>query len=65
MDRRRIVRRPSDPLGTALAALRTVRSGGHPWKTAEIETLLRDFGFAQTKASLSESLVWFVVAQKA
>jgi SAM-dependent methyltransferase len=55
---------PPDPLRMALAALRTVRSGGHPWKTSEIEALLRDCGFAQIEASLSETLIWFVVAQK-
>lgn len=33
------------PLGEALVALRTVRSGGHPWTDGELEALLRDAGF--------------------
>jgi SAM-dependent methyltransferase len=36
---------PPHPLGRALAALRTVRSGGHPWTDAELKGLLRGAGF--------------------
>jgi hypothetical protein len=37
---------PPTPLGRALSALRTVRSGGHPWTDGKLEALLRDAGFA-------------------
>lgn len=34
-----------DPLGQALACLRIVRSGGHPWRTDEISSSLRGHGY--------------------
>lgn len=40
---------PPQPLGRALSALRTVRSGGHPWTDGELEALLRDAGFGSVE----------------
>lgn len=36
---------PDDPLGATLVDLRTVRSGGHPWRAGDVEALLAVYGF--------------------
>ncbi len=36
---------PADPLAAAVARLRVVRSGGHPWLPQDIAELMRDAGF--------------------
>jgi len=38
---------PSAPLGQALARLRILRSGGHPWTSTEVEEKLRALAFEQ------------------
>ncbi len=48
---------PPDPLGEALTALRTVRSGGHPWLPVEIEDRLRLLGFEQVETVKTNSPV--------
>jgi hypothetical protein len=40
---------PPQPLGRALAALRTVRSGGHPWTDGEVEALLGRAGYGSVE----------------
>jgi len=52
-----------DPLGQALAALRVVRSGGHPWTTQEIEELLRSLKFEQIE-SFPVGIVLLVVGRR-
>ena len=42
---------PPGPLGEALTALKVVRNGGHPWKTADVEHKLGDLGFEQIESS--------------
>lgn len=41
---------PADPLSMALADLRAVRSGGHPWSTDEAAEALRGAGFVDVEA---------------
>jgi precorrin-6B methylase 2 len=41
---------PPNPLGEALANLRIVRGGGHPWTTKEVEERLAAHGFEQIEA---------------
>jgi SAM-dependent methyltransferase len=53
-----------DPLGEALTALRTVRSGGHPWTTAEVEQRLRGYGFTQIESSSPGLPTLLVVGKK-
>ena len=45
----RSVASPPQPLGRALAALRTVRSGGHPWTDGEAEELLGRAGYGSVE----------------
>jgi SAM-dependent methyltransferase len=54
-----------DPLGEALAALRVVRGGGHPWSVAEVEDRLSTLGFAEIEEVSPMPGVRFVVGQRA
>ncbi len=38
---------PDDPLAATLVDLRTVRSGGHPWRAGDVEALLAAHGFTE------------------
>jgi SAM-dependent methyltransferase len=53
---------PPSALGEALTNLRTVRGGGHPWKTNEAEERLRVLGFERIE-TLSPSVL-FVLGQR-
>jgi precorrin-6B methylase 2 len=53
-----------DPLGEALKNLRIVRSGGHPWSAAEVETRLAALGFEQIEAFAPGPPILFVVGQR-
>jgi precorrin-6B methylase 2 len=53
-----------DPLGEALKNLRIVRSGGHPWSAAEVETRLAALGFEQVEAFAPGPPILFVVGQR-
>ena len=53
-----------DPLGEALKNLRIVRSGGHPWSAAEVETRLSTLGFEHVEAFAPGPPVLFVVGQR-
>jgi precorrin-6B methylase 2 len=53
-----------DPLGEALKNLRIVRSGGHPWSAAEVETRLGALGFKQVEAFTPGPPILFVVGQR-
>ena len=55
---------PPDPLGEALTALRTVRSGGHPWHPVEIEDRLRHLGFDQVETVTTSSPVLGVIGRR-
>jgi hypothetical protein len=50
-----------DPLGEALAGLRIVRGGGHPWTVNEVEERLRKLGFDQIEAFSPAAGLLFVV----
>jgi SAM-dependent methyltransferase len=41
-------------LGRALAALRAVRNGGHPWTMTEAENQLREAGFEEVETAASD-----------
>jgi precorrin-6B methylase 2 len=53
-----------DPLGETLKNLRIVRSGGHPWSPAEVETRLAALGFEQVEAFAPGPPILFVVGQR-
>ena len=55
---------PPDALGQVLIKLRIVRSGGHPWTTAEIEQQLRALGFDRIEAFSPMPPVLFVLGQR-
>jgi SAM-dependent methyltransferase len=55
---------PPDPLGEALTALRTVRSGGHPWLPVQIEDCLRQLGFEQIETVKTNSPVAVVIGRR-
>ncbi len=54
---------PPQPLGRALAALRTVRSGGHPWTDAEVEALLGRAGYGSVE-HVPTAQVWLTLARR-
>src|SRR5262245_52880897 len=54
----------ADLLGEALNALRVVRSGGHPWTTAEVETRLHDLGFDCIEVFSPGSPVLMVIGRR-
>lgn len=53
-----------DPLGEALTALRTVRSGGHPWRPVHIEDRLRQVGFDQVETVDTNSPVLAIIGRR-
>jgi SAM-dependent methyltransferase len=56
-----------DPLAAAVANLRIVRSGGHPWASTEVEDLLRAADFARIEALPNEGMgspLSFVIGQR-
>jgi precorrin-6B methylase 2 len=53
-----------DALGEALKNLRIMRSGGHPWSTAEVEKRLTAVGFAHVEAFAPGPPILFVVGQR-
>ena len=53
-----------DQLGEALTALRTVRSGGHPWLAVEIEDRLHLLGFEQVETVKTASPVLAVIGRR-
>src|SRR5262249_13179182 len=55
---------PSTPLEQALARLRIVRSGGHPWTSKEVEEKLRALGFEQIEVYSPVPTIVLVVAQR-
>ena len=55
---------PSAPLEQALARLRIVRSGGHPWTSKEVEEKLRALAFEQIEVYSPAPPIMLVVAQR-
>ena len=57
---------PADPLASALVDLRTVRSGGRPYTSAEAARLLTDAGYAAVAAPEPEgpAPIRFVVGRR-
>ena len=56
--------RPASALGEALANLRIVRSGGHPWTTNEVEERLNALGFKHVEALSATPAIVFVLGQR-
>jgi hypothetical protein len=57
----------ADPLAAAVANLRIVRSGGHPWAATEAAASLRDAGFVAIEVlppGVPGSPVGFVLGQR-
>jgi SAM-dependent methyltransferase len=52
------------PLAEALARLRIVRSGGHPWTSMEVEERLRANGFEQIEVYSPAPPILFVVGRR-
>jgi precorrin-6B methylase 2 len=55
---------PPTSLAEAVASLRIVRSGGHPWTSKEIEKKLRAKGFEQIEAYSPAPPILFVVGRR-
>ena len=55
---------PPGPLAEALANLRIVRSGGHPWTTKAVEEKLRANGFEQIEVYSPMPPILFVVGRR-
>jgi SAM-dependent methyltransferase len=55
---------PPSALGQALANLRTVRGGGHPWTTNEVEERLDAHGFERIEALSPFPPIMFVLGQR-
>jgi precorrin-6B methylase 2 len=55
---------PTDALGQALANLRIVRSGGHPWTTREVEERLDTQGFERIEAFSPSPSITLVLGQR-
>jgi len=55
---------PPGPLEEALARLRIVRSGGHPWTPKEVEEKLQAHGFEQIEVYSPSSPILFVVGRQ-
>jgi SAM-dependent methyltransferase len=55
---------PPDPLGEALAALKIVRCGGHPWTASEVEDRLRGLGLEDVEIFSPGSISWLAFGRK-
>jgi len=55
---------PSAPLGQALARLRILRSGGHPWTSKDVEEKLRALAFEQIEVYSSAPSIVLAIAQR-
>lgn len=55
---------PPDPLGEAIAALRIVCCGGHPWQTADVEDRLRGLGLEQVETYGPKSGATLTIGRK-
>ena len=55
---------PTDALGQALANLRIVRSGGHPWTIREVEERLDTQGFERIEAFSPSPSITLVLGQR-
>ena len=55
---------PPSALGEALANLRTVRGGGHPWTTDQAEEQLRALGFEGIETLSTSPAVSFILGQR-
>jgi hypothetical protein len=55
---------PPTVLGQALANLRTVRGGGHPWTTQEAEKTLSDVGFESVETLSPTPAVLFIIGRR-
>jgi hypothetical protein len=55
---------PPSALGQALANLRMVRGGGHPWTTNEVEQRLNAHGFERIEALSPFPPIMFVLGQR-
>lgn len=53
------------PLAEAVASLRIVRSGGHPWTSREVEEMLRAKGFEQIEVYSPAPPILFVIGRRA
>ena len=56
---------PPSALGQALAKLRTVRGGGHPWTTQQVEDQLKATGFESVETLPPTPAVLFVIGRRA
>jgi SAM-dependent methyltransferase len=55
---------PPGALGQALAKLRTVRGGGHPWTTQEVEDQLKATGFESVETLSPTPAILFVIGRR-
>jgi ubiquinone/menaquinone biosynthesis C-methylase UbiE len=55
---------PPGPIADALARLRIVRSGGHPWTSKEVEEKLEALGFEQIEAYSPSPAILFVAGRR-
>ena len=55
---------PSAPLGQALARLRILRSGGHPWTSKEVEEKLRALAFERIELYTPAPPIVLAIAQR-
>ena len=53
-----------DPLNQALTDLLTIRSGGHPWRSEEVEERLRALGLRNVEYTVADAVGSFVIGQR-
>ncbi len=56
---------PPDPLGHALARLRTIRNGGHPWSCDGMAELLTRHDFDSVEVPANQAGMYFVLGRRA
>jgi SAM-dependent methyltransferase len=54
-----------DPLNQALTDLLTIRSGGHPWRSEEVEERLRALGLRNVEYAGADAVGSFVIGRRA
>jgi hypothetical protein len=59
-----LLAQPADALSEALANLRIVRSGGHPWTTREVEERLAAQGFERIEAFSPAPSIMLVLSHR-
>lgn len=56
---------PPDPLEHALANLKIVRRGGHPWSIPDVEAALREARFTELQTFTPPNHMWFTLGRRA